>query len=105
MRGLIFPIERPSAGFIERLRFQYLDGALKRGWDVERDGDGWRDFGNPSEEISCLRSHKRMASTGGHLIPSAENSDPHRSPWGPLSLSAQSTDRAMTDVIRRRYVC
>jgi hypothetical protein len=38
VRRLIFPIERPSPGFIERLRFQYLDGALKRGWDVERDG-------------------------------------------------------------------
>jgi hypothetical protein len=38
VRGLIFPIDRPSAGFIERLRFQYLEGALMRGWDVELDG-------------------------------------------------------------------
>jgi hypothetical protein len=38
VRGLIFPIDRPSAGFIERLRFQYLEGALMRGWDGELDG-------------------------------------------------------------------
>ena len=38
VRALILPMERPSAGFVERLRFQYLDGALRRGWDVRRDG-------------------------------------------------------------------
>ena len=37
-RALILPTERPSAGFVERLRSQYLDGALTRGWDVQRDG-------------------------------------------------------------------
>lgn len=31
-------MERPSAGFVERLRFQYLDGVLRRGWDIQRDG-------------------------------------------------------------------
>jgi hypothetical protein len=38
VRTLILPMERPSAGFVERLRFQYLDGALRRGWDAQRDG-------------------------------------------------------------------
>ena len=36
--ALILPMERPSAGFVERLRFQYLDGALRRGWDDQREG-------------------------------------------------------------------
>jgi hypothetical protein len=38
VRGLLLPMQRPSAGFVERLRFQYLDGALRRGWDDQRDG-------------------------------------------------------------------
>ena len=38
VRVLILPMERPSAGFVERLRFQYLDGALRRGWDDQREG-------------------------------------------------------------------
>jgi len=37
-RGLLLPMQRPSAGFVERLRFQFLDGALRRGWDDQRDG-------------------------------------------------------------------
>ena len=38
VRALIFPMQRPSAGFVERLQFQYLDGALRRGWDDQREG-------------------------------------------------------------------
>jgi hypothetical protein len=38
VRSLILPIERASAGFVERLRFQYLEAALRRGWDVQREG-------------------------------------------------------------------
>jgi hypothetical protein len=38
VRGLILPIEHPSAGFVERLRFQFLEAALRRGWISGRDG-------------------------------------------------------------------
>jgi hypothetical protein len=38
VRGLLLPMRLPSAGFVERLRFQYLDGALRRGWDEQREG-------------------------------------------------------------------
>jgi hypothetical protein len=54
VRGLVLPIERPSAGYIERLRFQSLEAALKRGWDIERDGQV---FGGISE----LHARKSVA--------------------------------------------
>jgi hypothetical protein len=46
VRELILPIERPSAGFIQRLGFHFMDKALKRGWNAERDGQM---FGGISE--------------------------------------------------------
>jgi hypothetical protein len=44
VRGLILPIERtlsigrPYAGFVERLRYDFLDTALRAGWDDRRHG-------------------------------------------------------------------
>jgi hypothetical protein len=37
VRSLILPIEHPWAGFVERLRFDGIAKALRRGWDFERD--------------------------------------------------------------------
>jgi hypothetical protein len=59
VRVLILPIEHPSAGFVERLRFQYLDGALRRGWDEQREG---RVVGGISEvqameAVACARKN------------------------------------------------
>ena len=47
VRSLILPIERPSAGFVERLGYYWMDIALSRGWNAERDG---RTFGGISED-------------------------------------------------------
>jgi hypothetical protein len=57
--GLLLPMQRPSAGFVERLRFQYLDGALRRGWDEQREG---RVVGGISEvkameAVACARKN------------------------------------------------
>lgn len=38
VRSLLPPIERPHAGFCERLRYQFLESATRRGWNAERDG-------------------------------------------------------------------
>jgi hypothetical protein len=44
VRGLILPIERtlsigrPYAGFVERLRYDFLEKALMAGWDDRRHG-------------------------------------------------------------------
>jgi hypothetical protein len=54
IRGIVMPValgpsspaDRPHAGFCERLRYYYLDQALKRGWDDIRDA---RSLNCPSE--------------------------------------------------------
>ncbi len=39
VRGLILPIESaPYAGFVERLRYDFLERALRVGWDDRRHG-------------------------------------------------------------------
>jgi hypothetical protein len=64
VRGLILPIERPSAGFIERLRFYGMERALSRGWDAEQDGQM---FGC-SSEIHARKS-VAYARRNGFLAP------------------------------------
>ena len=38
VRRLPFPYGPQYAGFVERLRFHFLDGAVRSGWDDERHG-------------------------------------------------------------------
>jgi hypothetical protein len=44
IRGLVLPVERPLpigpqyAGFVERLRYDFLERALRAGWDDRRHG-------------------------------------------------------------------
>jgi hypothetical protein len=38
VRRLPFPCRPQAAGFVERLRYQFLEGALRSGWDDERHG-------------------------------------------------------------------
>jgi hypothetical protein len=38
VRRLPFPFGAQSAGFVERLRFEFLERALRRGWDDKRHG-------------------------------------------------------------------
>jgi hypothetical protein len=38
VRGLPFPYGPQSAGFVERLRFHFLEGAVRSGWSDERHG-------------------------------------------------------------------
>jgi hypothetical protein len=38
VRRLPFPYGPQYAGFVERLRFQFLEGALRSGWDDKRHG-------------------------------------------------------------------
>src|SRR5258707_15333173 len=38
VRRLPFPFGPQTAGFVERLRFQFLEGALRSGWDDKRHG-------------------------------------------------------------------
>ena len=38
VRRLPFPFGPQRAGFVERLRFQFLENALRRGWDDQRHG-------------------------------------------------------------------
>ena len=45
VRGLALPIERPNAGFCERLSYYWMDQLMRQGWK-ERDG---RTFGDISE--------------------------------------------------------
>ena len=57
IKGVILPIDPivPRwAGYIERLRYDWMEKALKRGWDEERDG---RTFGCGSED----RARKAVA--------------------------------------------
>jgi hypothetical protein len=37
IRALIVPMQSVHAGFIERLRFHWMEQALKNGWTTERD--------------------------------------------------------------------
>jgi hypothetical protein len=38
VRRLPFPFGPQTAGFVERLRYQFLEGALRSGWDDKRHG-------------------------------------------------------------------
>jgi hypothetical protein len=59
VRGLLLPMQRPPAGFVERLRFQYLDGALRRGWDDRREGQvvGGISEVQAMEAVACARNN------------------------------------------------
>jgi hypothetical protein len=63
IRALIVPMQPVHAGFIERLRFHWMERALKNGWTNER---AWT-FGGISEnearrQVTYARMHGLLAS-------------------------------------------
>jgi len=62
IRALIVPMQRVHAGFVERLRFHWMERALKNGWTNERA----RTFGGISEnearrQVTYARMHGLLA--------------------------------------------
>jgi hypothetical protein len=62
IRGLILPMERVHAGFVERLRFHWMEQLLKNGWTAERATT----FGGISEnearrQVTYARMHGLLA--------------------------------------------
>ena len=63
IRALIVPMQPVHAGFIERLRFHWMEQALKNGWTTQRA----RTFGGISEnaarrQVTYARMHGLLAS-------------------------------------------
>ncbi len=63
IRALIVPMQPVHAGFVERLRFHWMERALKNGWTNERA----RTFGGISEnearrQVTYARMHGLLAS-------------------------------------------
>jgi hypothetical protein len=62
IRGLIVPMQPVRVGFIERLRFHWMEQVLKNGWTAERA----RTFGGISEnaarrQVTYARMHGLLA--------------------------------------------
>jgi hypothetical protein len=64
VRRLPFPYGPQSAGFVERLRFHFLEGAVRSGWNDERHGPV---VGGISE--AQARSAVSLAQAHGFLPP------------------------------------
>jgi hypothetical protein len=64
VRRPLYPFGPQYAGFVERLRYDWLEKALERGWDDQRDG---QTFGGISE--SHAKSAVAHARAHGFLAP------------------------------------
>src|SRR5438270_463699 len=84
IRGLILPMERVHAGFVERLRFHWMEQLLKNGWTAERATT----FGGISEnEARRQVTYARNPSADGRWWPRSRTSTTLRSSSSSFSPS------------------
>src|ERR1700704_2866427 len=80
IRGLILPIDRPRAGFVERLRYYYLEKALRRGWDAQDAHTlNCRSESQARSSVACARKNGWLP-TPVSGISDLTKTDPHRDP-------------------------
>jgi hypothetical protein len=104
VRSLILPIERPHAGFCERLRFQFLESALRHGWNSERDGQAAGGISETQAKQSVAYARKNgwlptHRSAISYLTKTAHVGILDFPVILEQGASAQSADRAVADII------